>query len=235
MNISQSKKTAILRIINSEIRENNLDPRSYSQAVKKGLSDRNLTMKHYYKIRFLALAASTTELQVPAQAVQKMDYASTSHCASYFSSRSSDRELKNRKELSQKHTILEKIFANMVLTLGSVSTILALWLYTGNTISTFFYILLVGAVAAILTLPSLMARLNVLPYLSSVSVMCVLVAISSFASGMKLMKDNPSSEPNFVELNAETPMHKIQFGVVKSEDLQKFKQVGRESANITTN
>ena len=226
MNISQSKKTAILRIINSEVRERNFDPESYREAVIHGLGDKNLIIKNYFRLRFKTLLSANEK--VSERSRNKEAYVSTAQCATYVSSRNIDREMKTRKELSNSSQLLERFIANVVLVIGAASTIVALWVYNGNSFSTFFYILLLGVVSITLLLPSFLSKLNVCSYLSSLSIMCTLAAITSFGSGMKLMKDDPAKEVLLTEQKSEESVHTIQFSVNKNVNVKSSNEIAMD-------
>lgn len=232
MNVSQTKKTAILRIINSEVRERNLDAESYREASLNG-GDRNSIMKKYYQIRFAALLSVDSALSKNLN--DQENYVSTAQCATYISSRNTGRDCKNSKEMSKENQPFEELFANAILALGAASTIFALWLFNGNSISSFFYLLLVGGVCVTLLIPSFLAKLNLFPYLSTLSLMCTLAAITSFGSGMKLMRDNPVSNPEVAEQGTVEALHSIQFGVIKNKNQEGSKELSMNSINITTN
>ncbi len=209
MNLSQAKKREILRIINSEMREKNLDPKSYREAVKQGLGNSNDIMKHYYKIRFATLVPQEKSMTDPVD--EKDIYISTAQCARHLSSRNAGREIRSRKEITRKNLFLEECIANIVLALGASSTMATLWVYNGNTFSAFFFLLLAGSVSMMLLLPSLIAKLKLCSYLSALSLLCMLTALSSFGSGMKLMRDDPTIELSLTEQNTEIPNHLIVF------------------------
>lgn len=202
-------KSDIIRIINDEMRQKNVDAECYRLAVRNGRGDRNLIFKEYYKMRSAALLAESN--LVSEVAVEKEDYISTTQCARYVSSRNNVRETQPRRKLMEKANFFELVIANLVLVTGTTSALIALWSYSGNEISSVFYMLLLAVMSFMLFLPSLVEKLNIFPYIDSISILCVMVALVSLGSGLRLMKDNPRHESQNVEVQLTASNHTIKF------------------------
>lgn len=189
MKTSELSNPAIIRIINREILEDNLEPKCAAKAIEQSRGNNDLRVKYYFLFRLRVLGY--TDIPSSLVNLERNAYRSTDQCPKRRSSRSLPNESKSREEVSVIHPFLLKCLANFMLTLGTASAALGFWSLSGGKVSEVPYLILISGIVMMLLLPGLISKICKLKYEGAVSLLCLITAMASLMSGVKLLKEDP--------------------------------------------
>lgn len=179
----------LLRVINRELMQHSYDCVCYREAHRRSKVSNKSTTEWYTLLRLNALKA--LNMRASPNRPHTASFMSTDQCHQHISRRSRERENKSPKHRAKFLQQIEQWISSVVLLVGSVSAAFCVWSHTGNALPHFPYLSILGVIAVIQLLPWLIAKFNFCSQLSATSALCILVALISFGSGVKLLKSNP--------------------------------------------
>lgn len=104
------------------------------------------------------------------------------------------RNTQKKRQLRKKLILLEITFGNIVLLIATISSFLCLWSFSGKSISEFPYAPAALVALGIQVLPWIIKSATPCTHLTSISAICILMALLSFVSGVGLIKKNPKKQ-----------------------------------------
>ncbi len=191
MKTQSTTDASLLRIINREVLENDFDRLCYREARRRSDGRVHSAIENYIALRLQALKA--VDLDTSVLDLKPPQMLTTDQCHKHLSSRKNIRGQKNSKDRSEKLNVLELWISSIVLLIGSISAALCLWSHTGESLANLPYPILF-LVIFVQLIPWVITKLNICTRLTAASALCILIAITSVGSAVKLLKSNPDSK-----------------------------------------
>jgi len=117
-------------------------------------------------------------------------YRSTSQCQEIIDDQNYHLAHQKSKKLKPRLVQLETLFGTAVLFIGTISSAFCFWIFSESNTTTPPYLLILTIAIGIQALPWILKCITPCSHLTIVSGLCIIMGCTSFASAVKLMKNN---------------------------------------------
>ena len=237
MNSNTLSDTEIFNVIDREISQGDLEPACQKLADQESQGNYDLMISRYFLARIEMLKNHQNLSKGQGQKIQDSSRSialeerkiatANNHLVRYRVNQASQEDLEvNKKNLDT----LINISGNIILILSSISIISAIMILLGHTIHTLPYLVIIGSVIVSLALPYLLSKISIkscmVSYQTTLAALCIFTCMGSAATGIYLMKMNPSNYH---------PEEQIAGQVLQSQDQEIALKPAKSGNSVVTN